>query len=145
MISIIAIILGGITLYFMLLTAFTDAGILPRRILKDIRIEKKRSLKINQLGYIRKYRVCDTCLIIRPLRSTHCGDCDNCVEKFDHHCPWLGNCVGKRNYKYFYSFIFTLNILTMYMVVFSIIYIVIYAGLKAKLLDSLSIINVFYL
>ncbi len=106
-------------------TAFSDAGILPRRTLKNS-IEKKRVIKINQLGFTRKYRICDTCLIVRPLRSTHCGDCDNCVEKFDHHCPWLGNCVGKRNYKYFYSFIVSLNLLTMYMIVFSIIYIVLY-------------------
>jgi len=51
------------------------------------------------------YRWCPTCEVIKPPRTSHCRDCDNCVYTYDHHCPFVNNCVGQRNYAFFCGFL----------------------------------------
>jgi palmitoyltransferase len=46
-------------------------------------------------------RFCSHCLKFKPDRCHHCRQCNSCVLKMDHHCPWVINCIGFYNYKYF--------------------------------------------
>ncbi|CAN6467062.1 unnamed protein product [Victoria cruziana] len=44
---------------------------------------------------------CSFCDLEVKKHSKHCRSCDRCVDGFDHHCRWLNNCIGKRNYTTF--------------------------------------------
>ena len=49
--------------------------------------------------------LCAFCEVIRAPRSRHCNLCGRCVDRFDHHCPWVNNCIGRKNFVWFYSFV----------------------------------------
>jgi palmitoyltransferase ZDHHC9/14/18 len=46
------------------------------------------------------------------------------MDTIDHHCPAVGNCVAKRNYRYFYLFLTTVGITGVYMMACNITVIV---------------------
>lgn len=72
------------------------------------------------------FKHCRTCNIWRPPRAHHCRLCDNCVETHDHHCVWINNCVGKRNYRYFFTFLTSATLLSIYGIVSALIQITVY-------------------
>jgi len=51
-----------------------------------------------------EYRWCDSCGLWKPPRASHCGICRRCFDRFDHHCPWVGNCVARGNHRFFCGF-----------------------------------------
>ncbi len=51
--------------------------------------------------------ICSDCEVMRAKRSRHCNFCHKCVSRFDHHCPWIQNCVGIRNHGFFLAYIYT--------------------------------------
>ena len=112
----------------LIVASFCDPGIIRKyNIINKNNKEEKNNQKIIgrifQLGHILSYKYCYTCGIIRPNRSTHCSECNNCVERLDHHCPWMGNCAGKRNYIYFFIFLVLLNIFQILIIIFCIVHI----------------------
>jgi len=118
-------------LVLLCLTTFTEAGIVPRRTLAEYPHHTGSPVPGNNgplfpapTGWMDGHEIplkwCTTCHIYRPLRASHCRDCDCCVEEFDHHCPWVCNCVGKRNYRYFIGFLSSLVLECVYILFFGI-------------------------
>jgi palmitoyltransferase ZDHHC9/14/18 len=55
-----------------------------------------------------KMIMCGMCNIDRPVTAKHCHECGVCVDELDHHCPWTGKCIAKKNLTTFYAFLWSL-------------------------------------
>lgn len=79
-----SVILGLISFAFV---SLSDPGVISKNF-------NSHSRKKPEGGII---RWCDNCNCEKPPRSHHCSVCRRCVAAYDHHCPWINNCVGYRN------------------------------------------------
>jgi len=69
------------------------------------RFVREKKLTILNRAYDQGIRFCIKCGCVKPDRAHHCSVCGHCVLKFDHHCPWVNNCINYCNYKHFILFL----------------------------------------
>ena len=119
---IIPILLNLVELIIIWICGSIDPGIMKRN---DNCVDcHEKTIKIIHKGVYKETKICLTCNVVKPFRSHHCSDCDNCVIRFDHHCPWIGGCVGKRNYIYFFIFLCILNMKNIFIGVVGLLHII---------------------
>ncbi|KDP22715.1 hypothetical protein JCGZ_01817 [Jatropha curcas] len=116
---------GNNVLLNLFLVSTTDPGIIPRNhrtLSEEIGSSnggtRRKRVTIN--GIELKLKYCHICKIYRPPRSSHCVICNNCVEKFDHHCPWVGQCIALRNYIFYMTFVISALNFFVYIFVFTV-------------------------
>jgi hypothetical protein len=90
-------LLWFLALFSHLKTMLTNPGTVPKNTYDD----HVKSLE-GQKG--ESFLICRKCSTVRPERAHHCSICDRCIKRMDHHCPWVNNCIGEGNQKYFILF-----------------------------------------
>jgi len=105
----------------LLKTAFTDPGIIPRRSEPDEEFARtgKHTKRVPYNGKEVEVRYNETCKFYQPPRAHHCSVTNDCIERFDHYCPWVGTTIGLRNYRTFFAFILSTAGLLIYVIVTS--------------------------
>lgn len=96
------------------------------------RVESPYIVNVNGNG-LNEMKYCATCKIYRPSNLTsHCRECNVCIKVADHHCKWLGTCIGVRNYKYFFYLAFFLMLYSFLVFIACLVY----WGTKARELSK---------
>jgi len=126
------ILLWGYSIALHIIAGLSDPGIIPRQKLpkgtKAPNPGAVRGLLIH--GKDTELKWCRTCNFFRPPRTSHCATCDKCVLVFDHHCPFIGNCVGRNNYRYYLAFIWVATIVGLFIIAHSMAYLIIEGYIK---------------
>ena len=113
--SISYLVISGIVFLLYFILSFSDPGKMVTQY-KDILsiVEKGEDIE----------NFCPYCLVKKTYRSLHCLICQKCVDEFDHHCFWVGNCIGKKNYTLFFIFLVYILLNTLFNVIVNIYFLI---------------------
>uniref|UniRef100_A0A7N0UK03 S-acyltransferase n=1 Tax=Kalanchoe fedtschenkoi TaxID=63787 RepID=A0A7N0UK03_KALFE len=115
--SVVTAILALCTISSFSLAAFRAAGSPPAIPWGSFQLVGK--------GGLENYTYCYYCEKPKSTRAHHCRSCGICILDMDHHCPFIGNCVGASNHRYFICFLISTVLSTIYVSVMTA-----YAGLQ---------------
>ena len=75
-------------------------------------IVQKKNIDVNNMEF------CNICQVYYnpEQRVEHCKMCNICVEGMDHHCVWVGKCVGKNNAFSFYAMLVSIGLFYGYII-----------------------------
>jgi len=68
--------------------------------------EGKEFEYLNLLQTVPHDKLCHECKLIKTPRSVHCSICNRCVDRYEGHCVWLNNCVGRGNANTYFIWVF---------------------------------------
>lgn len=97
--SLTLFLMFALTNFFFIWTMRKDPGYIKKS-------DKISFVKLNQ--YFQPAYICPKCEIIRSRESNHCHYSNKCVDRFDHHCPWVDNAIGHGNHNQFMLLIITM-------------------------------------
>ena len=87
-VKIVLAVVVDLIILVMIINIFLDPGVVSHR--RPVILDPSKQYS------------CRLCGVEKGFPARHCRDCQVCIEGFDHHCMWLGKCVGKNNLWVFY-------------------------------------------
>ena len=98
-----------------------------------------------------QYQNCKKCVTkltkfsYKPERAHHCSICNICITKMDHHCPFISNCVGIKNYRFYFQLLFygTISLLIVTILILRKFYLNIEESKEKNLSNSKIILKIF--
>ncbi|KAG5533176.1 hypothetical protein RHGRI_027409 [Rhododendron griersonianum] len=133
--ALIFTFLASLCLFSFLVCVLTDPGGVPPAYVPDFEASEATDQalmksvsfpKVTAAPPLRQHpkgaqpRQCAKCSAYKPPRAHHCRSCRRCILRMDHHCMWINNCVGHRNYKAFVVLVFYAAMSSLYSAVVTI-------------------------